>query len=259
MHHTMSTPDLLKLMTSGDIESLGLLPWGSNYTFLVQICEPGTPRKPKRDDEDETEVDGLLAVYKPRRGEAPLWDFPTGTLYLREYAAYLVSEALGWRIVPPTVLRNGDQGIGSVQLFVDNDPNEHYFTFKDNPEARERLQQICLFDLITNNADRKSGHCIIDNARQVWAIDHGICFNEDYKLRTVIWEFASEPICEPLLTEIAALRDQVEPSRPLGKALGKLLDKGEVQAFGRRIDGLLRIKTFPGPNRYERSVPWPPV
>jgi uncharacterized repeat protein (TIGR03843 family) len=245
--------ELLRLLAGGDMTSLGLMPYGSNYTFLVQIANPATAKLP------EDERDDLLAVYKPRRGESPLWDFPDGTLCLREFAAGLVSDALGWRIVPPTVLRDGENGFGSVQLFVENDPNVHYFTFREDPACREQLQRICAFDLITNNADRKSGHCLRDSDGHVWAIDQGLCFNADYKLRTVIWDFASEPICDEMLSDIAQLRKDIASGKPLGKAMRKLLDESELRAFEKRIDGLLKIKQFPSPNRYERSIPWPPV
>ncbi len=244
---------VLKLLASGEMESLGLMPWGSNYTFLAQISDPATKSLPEDQRAD------LLAVYKPQRGEAPLWDFPNGTLCLREYGAYLTSEALGWRIVPPTVVRSGEHGFGSVQLYVDNDPNQHYFTFKSDPACAEQLRRICIFDLITNNADRKSGHCLRDVDGHIWAIDQGLCFNADYKLRTVIWDFAAQPICEPLLADLAELRRQLEPDRVYGKAMRKLIDADEVKALQKRIDGLVKIRVFPSPNRYERSTPWPPV
>jgi uncharacterized repeat protein (TIGR03843 family) len=244
---------LLRLLAEGEMETLGLMPWGSNYTFLMQITNPQTKDLPEDDRED------LLAVYKPRRGESPLWDFPNGTLCLREFAAGLVADALGWRIVPPTVLRDGENGFGSVQLFVENDPDQHYFTFKDDPACRDQLQRICVFDLITNNADRKSGHCLRDMSGHIWAIDHGICFNADYKLRTVIWDFATQPICDEMLEDIVQLRADLDAKRPLGKALRQLLDAPEMRAFEKRVDGLLKIKAFPSPNRYERSIPWPPV
>lgn len=253
MSDSLPIDQLLKLLTDGEMESLGVMPYGSNYTFLAQITDPATKSLP------EDERTALLAVYKPRRGEAPLWDFPTGTLCMREYAAYLVSETLGWRLVPPTVLRNGEHGLGSVQLYIDNDDEQHYFTFKDDPECRDQLQRICVFDLLTNNADRKSGHCLRDREGHVWAIDHGICFNSDYKLRTVIWDFASQPICDEMLAAVSTLRDRLASGQILGKALRKLLDDDEIRAFERRIDGLLKIKVFPSPNRYERSIPWPPV
>jgi uncharacterized repeat protein (TIGR03843 family) len=255
MPDSLPIDQLLALLTSGDMKSLGLLPWGSNYTFLTEIENPRTRHLPEDDDARED----LLAVYKPRRGEAPLWDFPNGTLCMREYGAFLVAQQLGWRIVPPTVMRDGEHGFGSVQLYINNDEDQHYFTFRNDAGCREQLQRICVFDLITNNADRKSGHCIRDTRGHVWGIDHGICFNADYKLRTVIWDFASEPICDEMLTDVAGLRRALDPAQGFGKAMRKLLDRDEVQAFEKRIDGLLKIKVFPSPNRYERSVPWPPV
>jgi uncharacterized repeat protein (TIGR03843 family) len=242
----------LKILAEGEIESLGLMPWGSNYTFLVQITAID---RSKHDDD----ADGLLAVYKPRRGEAPLWDFPTGTLCLREFASFIVSDALRWNLVPPTVLRTGPHGYGSVQLFIDSDPNQHFFTFREDNSACQQLQRIALFDLITNNADRKSGHCLRDSAGHIWAIDHGITFNSDYKLRTVIWDFAGRPIETEMLADLRRLRGQVEPSQTPGKALRRLLDDDEIRAFVKRVEGLIKLGQFPSPNRYERSVPWPPV
>jgi uncharacterized repeat protein (TIGR03843 family) len=253
MSETLPLEDILRILTEGEMNSLGMMPWGSNYTFLVQLADLKTKAKPAR---EQTE---LLGVYKPRRGETPLWDFPSGTLCLREYAAYLVSEALGWNIVPPTVLRNGENGFGSVQLFIDNDPNQHFFTFREDDAVCEQLQRIALFDLVTNNADRKSGHCLRDKDGQVWAIDHGICFNADYKLRTVIWDFAGQPIPKDMIADLQNLRAKLGDRESLGSALGRLLDDDELRAFVKRIDGLLKIKTFPSPNRYERSMPWPPV
>lgn len=249
---TLTFEDATDLLANGTIESLGLLPWGSNYTFLVKLTDP------RFKDENGALIE-LFAVYKPREGEAPLWDFPEGTLCLREYAAYVISNALGWDLVPPTVLRSGDQGFGSVQLYIDNDPDQHYLKFRERPELVDQLRRVAVFDLITNNADRKSGHCIIDKQDRVWAIDHGICFNQDYKLRTVIWEFARQPIPAPLLDDLARLREEMAPEAVLGQALRQLLDVAEIKAMERRIDTLLEIKSFPSPNRHERSVPWPPV
>jgi hypothetical protein len=263
MSESRPLENTLRILTNGEIESLGLMPWGSNYTFLVQLTEP--PAKGKRDtpkEKDKTEAEahaGLLAVYKPRRGESPLWDFPTGTLCLREFAAYLVSDALGWQLVPPTVLRNGPHGFGSVQLFVDNDPNQHFFTFREDEAVCAQLQRMALFDLITNNADRKSGHCLRDKEGHVWAIDHGVTFNCDYKLRTVIWDYASRPIQPQMLAEMKQLRVVIDAGQSLGKAMRKLLDDDEIRAFNKRLDGLIKLGAFPSPNRFERSTPWPPV
>lgn len=252
MSDSLPAQQVLRILSEGEMESLGLMPWGSNYTFLVEVKDPDASRA----EEAQT---SLLAVYKPRRGEAPLWDFPTGTLCLREYAAYLVSEALGWQLVPPTVLRIGPHGFGSVQLFIDNDADQHFFTFREDVTCCEQLQRMALFDLITNNADRKSGHCLRDKNGHVWAIDHGITFNADYKLRTVIWDFAGQPIQPQMLEDLKRLRAQLQPDQALGKALYKLLDDAEVRAFIRRLDGLIKIKCFPNPNRYDRNVPWPPI
>jgi len=261
MSDELEATEILRILEKGEMRSLGVMPWGSNYTFLVEITD-GTgddnahPNAKRKSYDDEVE---MLGVYKPRRGESPLWDFPSGTLCLREYAAYIVDETLGWQLVPPTVLRDGEHGFGSVQLFIDNDANQHFFTFREEAAACQQLQRIALFDLATNNADRKSGHCLRDHEGHVWAIDHGICFNADYKLRTVIWDFANRPIPADMLSDLRELRTQLEIGRPLGKTLRKLLDDDEMRAFEKRVDGLLKIKTFPGPSRYERSVPWPPV
>jgi uncharacterized repeat protein (TIGR03843 family) len=258
MSDALEVTEILRILEKGDMNSLGVMPWGSNYTFLVELREPRVGKGRKSVDADEQHVE-MLGVYKPRRGEAPLWDFPSGTLCLREYAAYLVSEVLGWQLVPPTVLRDGEHGFGSVQLFIDSDQNQHFFTFREDHAACEQLQRMALFDLVTNNADRKSGHCLRDHNGHVWAIDHGICFNAEYKLRTVIWDFANQPIRADMLRDLVVLREQLEHDQPLGKAMRRLLDDDEIRAFEKRVDGLIKIKTFPNPNRYERSVPWPPV
>lgn len=241
---TLSTQAVLDQLNTGELESLGLLPWSSNYTFLVRLTG---------------DAGEMLAVYKPRRGEAPLWDFPEGTLCLRELAAYQVNASLDWNLIPPTVLRNGPHGYGSVQLFIENDPEQHFFTFRDDPANAPALQRLTVFDLITNNADRKSGHCLLGKDGRVWAIDHGITFNADYKLRTVIWDFAGQPIPNDILSDLRRLRTEIDSKRLLGRSLRHLLDDAEVVAFLRRIDGVLKLKVFPTPARTQRSIPWPPV
>ncbi len=165
--------DPLTVLAEGELALQGRLPWSSNYTFLVEATLG-----------DVT----LPGVYKPGRGERPLWDFPTG-LYLRERAAYLLSEALGWRLVPETVVRDGPLGVGSVQRFVPADFREHYFTLLERPEHRAALQAIAAFDLVANNADRKAGHVLLSTDGHIWGCDHGLTFNVENKLRTVIWEF----------------------------------------------------------------------
>jgi uncharacterized repeat protein (TIGR03843 family) len=250
---SLSLDEIVQLLSKGDMEAMSLLPWSSNYTFLVKLASEvaGHADKPK--------VVEIMGVYKPRRGESPLWDFPEGTLCLRELAAYLVNNSLGWDLIPPTVLRSGPHGFGSVQLYIDNDSEQHFFTFRDNPAYCDQLKRLVAFDLIANNADRKSGHCLLDKNGHVWAIDHGITFNSDFKLRTVIWDFAGQPIPREMLADMRRLLADIGSKQPLGKALRNLLDDDEVSAFKRRTQGLADMGVFPGPNRSQRSIPWPPV
>jgi uncharacterized repeat protein (TIGR03843 family) len=237
----ISTERAVRLLRDGKLyETRGLLPWSSNYTFLVAI----------RDGELDAP-----AIYKPRRGERPLWDFPDGTLCQREVAAFHVSEALGWHIVPPTVLRDGPQGVGSLQLYVGHDPEQNYFTF--GPQFRSQLMRIVLFDHLLNNADRKGGHCLLSDGGHIWAIDHGICFHAQPKLRTVIWDFAGEPIPPDLLKDTASLCERL--SQPdMRQILSTLLSRAEIEALYRRAEQLVAegIYPHPGPGR---NYPWPPV
>lgn len=231
----------LQLLKEGEIELHGLIPWSSNYTFLVTVSgEQGT----------------ALAVYKPQRGETPLWDFPAGTLCLREMASYLVSQTLGWPLIPPTVLRDGPHGLGTVQLYIDSDPEQNYFTFRD--EKLAELMPIALFDIITNNADRKGGHCLLDAQGRIWAVDHGLTFHVERKLRTVIWDFQDQPIPRRFLDDLAALRESLREGQPLAEALSRLLTSNEIRAFELRIERTLRARRFPRPGP-GRHYPWPPV
>jgi uncharacterized repeat protein (TIGR03843 family) len=233
----------LDLLAHGEIEVQGLMPWSSNYTFLILVVH-GERQVP--------------AVYKPCKGERPLWDFPTGTLAYREVAAHLVSEALGWILVPPTVLRDGPHGPGMVQFYIHADPDEHYFTF--GKQFPEQFKKIVVFDALVNNADRKAGHCLRDKDDHIWAIDHGICFHEEPKLRTVIWEFGGQKIPADLLRDLRAFRRRLDSrSDAVTKSLSDLLAREEVGALRRRADQLIAQARFPSPGRYERHVPWPPV
>src|SRR5690606_500174 len=159
------------------------------------------------------------AVYKPQRGERPLWDFPQGTLCRREQAAFLISEALDWHIVPPTVLREAQHGLGSVQLYIDHDPARHYFTIEADEALRPQRQRIALLDVLINNANRKAGHGLIQETEEprevarLWGIDHGICFHVEPKLRTVIWEFGGTPIPEALKSDLRAVREDRKSTR----------------------------------------------
>src|SRR3972149_2812494 len=175
----------------------------------------------------------------------------------REVAAPLVSQTLNWMLVPPTVLRDGPHGPGMVQFYVHSDPDEHYFTF--GKRFSDQLKKIALFDVLINNADRKSGHCLLDENEHVWAIDHGICFHEEPKLRTVIWEFAGQPIPQSLLKDLRTLRGRLSAeSDPVARALSQLLSCDELIALRQRADRLIAQARFPhpGPNRH---IPWPPV
>lgn len=238
-----ANPDLLELLERGDITVKGKFMWGSNYTFLVDV------------ERNEQVIKG---VYKPTRGERPLWDFPAASLAHREVAAYLVSEAIGWEFVPETVYRRrGPVGAGSLQRYIDHDPDNHYFNF--DAEDRQRLRPVVLFDLLVNNADRKGGHVILDNERKLWLIDHGICFHVEDKLRTVIWDFAGEPIPPELLLALKRFLIQVDMDAPLGKALSAHLSRGEIKALAARAEWLLDECIFPNPDPDRRPYPWPPL
>lgn len=244
-HLSLSLDRALDLLVRGKLQPQGLLPWGSNYTFLVRIAL----------DDLET-----AAIYKPREGERPLWDFPDGTLCQREVAAFVVSRALDWFIVPPTVLRDGPHGIGMVQFYIDCNPEEHYFTLQEERRFHDQFKQIALFDLLINNADRKSGHCLRDENDHIWAIDHGVCFAVEPKLRTVIWEFAGQPIPDRLVDNLKEFRARFDQrdNRSI-YALSQLLDKREMAALKRRADQLIQAGCFPKPLPGYRQIPWPPV
>jgi len=247
---TESDEEVLQVLNRGEITLQGEFLWGSNYTFLVQVEQDG---------------EKLAGVYKPTRGERPLWDFPASTLARREVAAYLVSEALGWRLVPPTVYRqDGPAGAGSLQLFIEHDPEYHYFNFKE--EDRQRLRPVVLFDLLVNNADRKGSHVLVDPDNKMWLIDHGICFHAEDKVRTVIWDFAGEPLPEDLCAGLGSFRARL-PSRDdpnsgdpeLVAALQGYLSKEEILAMADRADRILKLGHFPSPNPYRRPYPWPQI
>jgi uncharacterized repeat protein (TIGR03843 family) len=225
-----------------DLDVLGLLHGSSNYTFLARL-EPHPPA-------------GLLAVYKPARGESPLWDFEAGTLYRREVAAYELSKVLGWPRIPPTVVREkGPHGIGALQLFIEAD-RRHFLD--EQSTRRPAWAQVALFDVIANNADRKSGHCLFDADDEVWVIDHGLTFNVDHKLRTVIWDFSGEPLPPDLCDDVERALADLDKGR-LAATLGGLLSPSEVRMLKRRLRGVLDPSwRFPEPTS-AWSIPWPPV
>ena len=231
----------LAFLASGELELLGRIPWASNATVLAKLTHEG--------------LEGL-AVYKPARGEQPLWDFPNGTLYRREVAAYLVSEQLGWRLVPPTLARDGPLGVGSVQLYVDADPEVTAFELL--ADGHPGLARIAAFDVVTNNADRKAGHCLAGQDGRVWAIDHGLCFHVQAKLRTVLWDLAGTRLEASILADLEALAAEAAGGGELAAGLGELLDGDEVAAMARRASALVRAGRLPAP-RGDRAYPWPLV
>lgn len=213
------------------------MPWSSNATFLVELA---------------LDSELALAIYKPERGERPLWDFPRG-LYKREVAAFLLSEALGWGIVPLTIIRDGPYGEGSFQLFVNADFEQHFFTLVEDTAHHDRLRRICLFDLLANNADRKSGHCLLGPEGAVYAIDNGLTFHVDPKLRTVIWQFSGEPIPGELLQDVGRFLEGGFPP-----ALAELLEADERKVLAARARAVLAAARFPGDKAGYR-YPWPPM
>ncbi len=232
---------LVETFARGSIELKGQFTLGSNYTFLVSLTHDGQE---------------IPAVYKPQKGEQPLWDFPENTLTGREVAAYLVSEALGWSLVPYTILREeAPYGPGSLQLFIEYNPNYHYFNLK--PADKEKLRPVALFDHLTNNADRKGSHIFFEKrTRHLYGIDHGLCFNVDDKLRTVIWDFAGQPVEPDLLSN---LQTMLTPAPELVSALQIYLNDDEIQALGLRAASLLQTATFPMPPTDRRAFPYPPI
>lgn len=236
---TLAERDVLPVLERSELEILGLLPRSSNYTFLARAKD----------------ADDVLVVYKPRAGEAPLWDFPEGTLCQREVAAYVLSKAIGWPTVPPTVLREGPEGIGSVQLFVPFEAEQQYFTLAET--RLDDFRPVAAFDAVVNNADRKAGHCLESEAGDLFVVDHGVCFHAAPKLRTVIWEFAGQPLDEPVGDGMRRLLGALSGSS-LPQALGPLLSPKEVVALEARTQRLLRAGTYPKPGP-GRPYPWPVV
>lgn len=235
-------------LQAGEIELVGRIAWSSNAIFLVEVPEPSDGT-----DDDGT-PDPLRGIYKPIQGERPLSDFPRG-LGRRETAAWELSAVLGWRSVPETVMVDGPLGEGSVQRFIEVDYDDHYFTMMEegDPFIIEQLKRICVFDLIANNTDRKGGHCLLDEDRHVWAIDNALTFHAQWKLRTVIWDFAGQDIDSELIEDIVALLD-----RGLPDTFAELLDPIECDALLTRASAVVADATFPH-DPTGRRYPWPLV
>jgi hypothetical protein len=232
----LADDEALAFLRAGEFSGERLIPWGSNYSFAVAM----------EDDNGQTR----LAVYKPRAGEAPLYDFPDGTLFKRELAAYLFSRWAGWNLVPPTIIREGPHGEGSVQLYIEpcREPAGEEFWGSRRPE----VERLVLFDHLVNNADRKLSHCLRDTQGVVWGIDHGLTFNVDWKLRTALWQFVGEPISPPLREELRGLLHRTDE---LPGLLHGILTSEEIEALGRRMSYLEQKGAYPTLNP-RRNVPY---
>lgn len=223
-------------LDQGEITSCELTPVGSNYTFLIHLqLGDHTGR----------------AIYKPKDGEVPLWDFPAGTLYKRECAAYLLSEVLDWNVIPVTIIREGPYGIGSVQQYVEHNPRQNYHSLTE--ANADELRVIACFDLVANNTDRKAAHVLMDPSGKLWGIDQGLTFHVDTKIRTVIWDFSDEPIPDRLIQSLTQLcLDLRNPSGRLQELLD-LLNPQEVEALHKRLEWVLAERAYPGvPGRRRR-------
>jgi uncharacterized repeat protein (TIGR03843 family) len=235
-HKRTPSTSAIAALTHGSLQLVGRLPWGSNYTFLVDVEHHGESSR---------------AIYKPFQGEQPLWDFPEG-IYRREVAAYRLSAELGWPNIPEMVVRDDAPfGVGSLQRFVPADFEQHYFTMIEDPDFDSAFKTIATFDVIVNNADRKAGHCLLAEDGEIFAIDNALCFNAEPKLRTVIWEFGGEPIEPALLDDLRRLRTDWRPDEFAG-----LLDPAEIDSLVSRIEALLANPVLPELVS-ERQYPWP--
>ncbi len=234
--------DARPLLESGEVTGGHRMPWGSNYTFLVWI-DAGPGRY-------------LRAIYKPRDGERPLWDFPAGTLYKREFASFLLSRLLGWPNIPLTVMRDGPYGIGMFQHYIDADPEFTYFEMVERGDSMDELCRIMVFDLIVNNADRKAGHCLMGADNRIWSIDHGLAFHTAFKLRTVMMEFWGRRVPDELISDLSRLYQSMESESAETAGLRSLVNGAELKALKKRILFLIREPVIPNldPNY---NVPWP--
>ena len=230
------------LISSSEVRDSGLIPDASNYVFLLEL--------------DGGKAGKGYAVYKPMQGETPLWDFPP-FLYKREAACYIVSKALGWNLVPPTVVREEGlaYGMGSVQLYI---PTNHNRTFFDLRDANaDIMRQFATFDYLINNADRKGGHIIQGENGRIWGIDNGLSFHVEEKLRTVIWDYAGESIAPNLIGDLERLASEIIVNKPLKHSLSQFLDIDEIHMLRTRALAIIKNPLFPHPPNWRRPYPWP--
>ena len=234
----------LDALRDASVQNLRLLYDSSNYVFLADLEHP--------------ELGAGLGVYKPQRGERPLYDFDYGTLHRREVATYELARLLGWEMVPPTVEREGPEGLGSMQLFIEHNPAEHFFELRSRDDLRDQFIRMAAFDLVANNADRKGGHVLLDATGRLWGIDQALCFHEHEKLRTVIWDFAGEELPQPLQADLQRAHDAMRDCDASSEALRAFLTHAEVDAFVERVAQLLAQPVLPEMYPW-RCVPWPMI
>jgi uncharacterized repeat protein (TIGR03843 family) len=237
----LDTETAVRLLQHGEITVEGRLVAATNATLYCGI-----------------EHDGVRAncVYKPVSGERPLWDFPDGTLAGREVAAYLVSEQMGWGIVPPTVHREGPFGPGMVQLWIDHDADTDLLTLSrgDDPAVR----RMAVFDAVVNNADRKIGHLLPTTSGHVYGCDHGVCFSDEYKLRTVLWQWRGKDLTSEAVESLQTLRKAFARGG-FGGQLSGLLSRKEIDATSDRVELMLKHRIHPYPPEDWPAIPWPPL
>ncbi len=233
---------VLEALREAEIGELHLVPESSNYVFVAELTH--------------AELGAGLGVYKPSRGERPLYDFPGGTLHGREIAAFEFSRLLGWGLVPPTVEREGEHGPGSLQLFVEHDPTQHYFVLRERADLVAQHVRIAAFDLVANNADRKAGHVLLGTDNRLWAIDNALCFHRDGKLRTVIWDFAEHEIDGDGVRDLVRVHEQLRAGAPEADALSECVTGAEREALVERLGDLIAQPVLPQMFPW-RCWPWP--
>ncbi len=230
--------ELIDLFQNGEIEVEGRMPNSSNATLLVTVSDDGRSHK---------------AIYKPGRGERPLWDFPPD-LYKREVAMYRLADALGWDVIPPTTIGLGPFGEGSIQAFVDADFEHHYFSLHEEGIGQADLERLCVLDIVGNNTDRKSGHCLLGQDGRIYGIDHGLAFHAQYKLRTVMWDYCGHELPDAITADLAGFVDEGPAPE-----LTCLLDRLEIDAMMSRAKALLEAREFPDDETGGHRWPWPLV
>jgi uncharacterized repeat protein (TIGR03843 family) len=282
LEHKRSAPDdddgekaTLDLLATGKLEIEGRLVDASNATLYCTIRLSGTGRTPPKGGPGGSGGTGspprrrggkggivppantVACVYKPIAGERPLWDFPMGTLAGREVAAYVVSRAAGWDVVPPTVMRDGPFGPGMCQLWIDHDTDVDLIALSRRTD-HAGLRDMAVFDAVVNNADRKIGHLLPVAGGHLYGCDHGVCFAEDYKLRTVLWQWRGKTLPRRSLEALRRLNAQLNEGALDGE-LSSLLTASEINATKIRVETLLKHRVHPYPPADWPAIPWPPV